>query len=149
TPPPTTPPTTPPPPTTTPPSTLPPSGPDALQVMQTNPELTEFVQALEDNDLTDLVDGPEPVTVLAPSNDFIEPAQLTADQVRRQLIGEALSEGELFERTTVATLDTDESLAVDGAANPPIVGGVTILEPDIPANNGFVQVVNGATAAES
>ena len=136
------------PPTTVPPSTLPPSGPNALEVMQTNPALTEFVQAIQATGLTDLVDGPEPVTVLAPGNDFIEPAQLTADQIRRQLLGEVFTESQLFAETTVETLNEDESLAVDGTTEPPIVGGVTILDPNVPADNGYIQVVNGATVAE-
>jgi uncharacterized surface protein with fasciclin (FAS1) repeats len=134
--------------TTVPPSTLPPSGPNALEVMQTNPDLTEFVQAIQATGLIDLVDGPEPVTVLAPGNEFIEPAQLTADQVRRQLLVAVFSEAQLFAETSVETLNDDETLAVDGTTEPPIVGGVTILDPDIAADNGFVQVVNGATIAE-
>ena len=116
--------------------------------MQTNPELTEFVEAIEANDLVDLVDGTEPVTALAPTNDFIEPAQLTADQIRLQLIPELLSEFQIYQRTTVPTLLTDQELAVDVTTFPPIVGGVTILEADIPASNGFIQVVNGATVGQ-
>jgi hypothetical protein len=116
--------------------------------MQTNPDLTEFVQAIEDNDLVDLVDGPEPVTVLAPTNDFVEPGQLTADQVRLQLIPELLSEFQLFQRTTVPTLLTDQELVVDASTDPPIVGGVTILDHDVPASNGFIQTVNGVTVGQ-
>ena len=126
-------------------TTTAPPGPSAWVVLQQTQGVGEFVAAIQANNLVDLVDGPQPVTVLAPDDDSIGPAPLTADQVREQLLDESLNFAQLGQRRSVTTLN-DNMLLVE--INPLTVGGVGIVDPDIEASNGFIQVVDGLVTPE-
>ena len=75
----------------------------AWDVLQEQSNLSEFASALESNDLVDLINGAQPVTVLAIDNDSM-PDQVTADELRDQILDESLTLAQLEQRRSVMTV---------------------------------------------
>ena len=87
------------------------------------------------------------MTVLAVTNDVLATlAPLDAEQLRRHLLAASWTRAALLEETTVPTIDEAVVLTVDATVDPPTVGGVALLEQEVPASNGRVLVVGGLVA---
>ena len=102
---------------------------------------------MEANDLVDLINGAQPVTVLAIDNDSM-PDQVTADELRDQILDESLTVAQLEQRRSVMTV-SDTSLTVN--VDPLMVGDATVDEatPALEAANGYIMRVDGLTAPPS
>ena len=83
-------------------------------VLQEQADLSEFATAFESNDLVDLINGAQPVTVLAIDNDSM-PDQVTADELRDQILDESLTVAQLEQRRSVMTVS---DTLVDGQRRP-------------------------------
>jgi uncharacterized surface protein with fasciclin (FAS1) repeats len=119
----------------------------AWDVLQEQSNLSEFAAALQSNDLVDLINGAQPVTVLAIDNDSM-PDQITADELRDQILNESLTVAQLEQRRSVTTV-SDTSLTVN--VDPLMVGDATVDEttPALEAVNGYIILVEGLTAPPS
>ena len=95
----------------------------------------------------DLINGAQPVTVLAIDNDSM-PDQVTADQLRDQILDESLTLAQLEQRRSVMTV-SDTTLTVN--VDPLMVGDATVDEttPALEAANGYIIFVEGLTAPPS
>ena len=127
------------PPTTT---TLPTS--NVLEVLRADPRFSDFVAAIDEFQLTDELDGPEPVTVLAVTNDVLDTlAPLDEVQLRRHLLADSWTRAALLEETTVPTIDETVVLTVDATVEPPTVGGAELTDEAVQASHGWVLVIGG------
>ncbi len=126
-------------------TTLPSS--NVLDVLRADPDFSDFVAAIDEFQLADELEGSESVTVLAVTNDVLGAlAPLDAEQLRRHLLAASWTRAALLEETTVSTIDEGVALTVDATVDPPTVGGVELLEEELPASNGRVLVVGGLVA---
>ena len=151
---PTTTPTTAPPPTaaTTTVAPLPEPGGDLWQVLQAQPELSEFVAALRSAGFQGDFSDSAVYTVFAPVNDAFASATLPTDpEDLAELLANHVVEGRLAVddlETGPLTTITGALLAVERAGNDVTVGGATIVEPtDLAATNGVIQAVDALVAA--
>ena len=119
----------------------------AWDVLQEQSNLSEFVSALESNDLVDLINGAQPVTVLAIDNDSM-PDLVTADELRDQILNESLTLAQLEQRRSVTTA-SDTTLTVN--VDPLRVGDATVDDttPALEAANGYIILVGGLTVPPS
>ena len=135
--------------TTLPVVTVPPA-PEATMwdVITNSPDLSEFRAAIENADLVDLLDGPEPVTVFAPSNPAFELLQAGVggpellddpDLMRRHLVSGLFTSGDVLAATTLETLAGD-TLTVD--ATLVTVDGGRLIVIDIEVGGSILHVVD-------
>ena len=127
-------------------------------VLGGNPQFSLLDQLVRDAELGDALTGAGPMTLFAPTNEAFD--ALSADAVAQlrsnpelldRVLGHHLVEGRwLVEDLTTGSLATaagDElEVATDGVA--PVIGGATIVEPDVHAANGVVHAVDALLLPE-
>jgi uncharacterized surface protein with fasciclin (FAS1) repeats len=136
-------------------------------VIAASPDLSEMRKAVDRAGLVDLLDGDQPMTVLAPSNEAFRAmaatqsgADLLADPdrlaalLRRHVIVEPLSAGEFAGRGELQSaadgddcvaLGADEGcdvLSTGGDEDAPTVEGAKLLVKDVEAANGLLDVTD-------
>ncbi len=117
-------------------------------MLRADARFSVFVAAIDEFGLTDELDGPEPVTVLALTDDVLATlAPLDEAQLRLHLLAAAWTRPALLGQQTIPTIDEGVVLTVDAVAQPPTVGAAVLLDDDLPASNGHVLVVGGFTTA--
>jgi uncharacterized surface protein with fasciclin (FAS1) repeats len=136
--------------TTLAPTTTLPPGQGLLDEIRANPDLSTFADALSCTGLDDDVLTGAARTVLAPDNDafvdtpFADPCDdpdATEPILLFQLVSIDLTAQEIFSSTTLQTLGGDP-VPVDRAAQTIGTGGTKIVEADIQAGDGYIQVVD-------
>ena len=162
------------PPTTTTTTTIPevtvPPQPAATtwDVIVNSPDLSEMRSAVETAGLVDLIDGDQPITVLAPSNaafqamratesgaDLLDDPERLAALLRRHIVVEPVSAGEFPGRGELQTAADAADCELLGAAegcdvlttggddeSPPTVEGASFVVTDIEAANGLLDVID-------
>jgi uncharacterized surface protein with fasciclin (FAS1) repeats len=141
----------------------------AWELLQADPDLTDFVQAIADADLVMTFDGtdPQPITVFAPTNDaiadIVDWSDVAADHaaltqfVLAHVVDGSFTADQLWALPVVPPATTPELtarsgdvLVIDAAAE--TINGVGLLAPvdpgdlplDRPATNGMVHAVDTA-----
>ncbi len=146
------------PPTTVPVVTVPPQPEATLwDVIVNSPDLSELRALVERSGLQDLLSDPNAtLTLLAPSNDAITSAAggvgapdfANPSVVESVLLTHVDDTGVLLIRDLFA-LDPPEFVvanpgphAIEASANPPTIGGATVLVADVEASNGVLHVID-------
>ena len=137
-------------------------------VIVNSPDLSEMRDAVETAGLVDLLDGDQPITVLAPSNaafqamratesgaDLLDDPERLAALLRRHIVVEPVSAGEFPGRGELQTAADAADCALLGAAegcdvlttggddeSPPTVEGASFLVTDVEAANGLLDVID-------
>ena len=137
-------------------------------VIVNSPDLSEMRSAVETAGLVDLVDGDQPITVLAPSNaafqamratesgaDLLDDPERLAALLRRHIVVEPVSAGEFPGRGELQTAADAADCELLGAAegcdvlttggddeSPPTVEGASFLVTDVEAANGLLDVID-------
>jgi uncharacterized surface protein with fasciclin (FAS1) repeats len=137
-------------------------------VIVNSPDLSEMRDAVETAGLVDLLNGDQPITVLAPSNaafqtmrstesgaDLLEDPERLAALLRRHVIVEPVSAGEFPGRGQLQTAADADDCALLGAPedcgvlttggddeSPPTVEGASFLVTDVEAANGLLDVID-------
>ena len=136
--------------TTLPVVTVPPlPQPTLWDVIENSPALSEFRAAIEAAGLVDLLDGPEPVTVFAPSNAAFEllragvgGTELLDDPeplMRRHLVAGLFRSTDVLASTTLDSL-AGETLSVDATAV--TVDGARLIVVDVEAGGSVLHVID-------
>jgi uncharacterized surface protein with fasciclin (FAS1) repeats len=137
-------------------------------VIVNSPDLSEMRDAVETAGLVDLLNGDQPITVLAPSNaafqtmrstesgaDLLDDPERLAALLRRHVIVEPVSAGEFPGRGQLQTAADADDCALLGAPedcgvlttggddeSPPTVEGASFLVTDVEAANGLLDVID-------
>ena len=137
----------------------PPAGPTIRDVINTNATFTTLAQALAQANVQSLGDA-GPFTVFAPRNSAF--AKLPEGELERlmqpvnraelarvlqlHVVQGSYPTAALVNRTTTLSTLSGLSIIVDGfdGIN---VGGVNVVQPDVPASNGVIHVVDGVLLA--
>jgi uncharacterized surface protein with fasciclin (FAS1) repeats len=138
-----------------------PEGPTISDIVASNASFSTLASALQAADLIGTLDGGGPYTVFAPRNSAfaaLPPGtldNLLLPQNRPALaavLGAHVVEGEilaadLLNRTTEITTLDGTSFTVQGFDGVQITGAaggsVSVVQPDIPASNGIIHVIDG------
>lgn len=126
---------------------------DIVDVASSNANFSTLVQAVEAAELTDLLKGPVPYTVFAPTNaafdelpsgvlsDLLLPENkdLLTDVLAYHLVPDEVMSSDL-ESGVVDTLNG--GLAVNVSPERVIVNDASVIQPDVPASNGVVHAIN-------
>jgi uncharacterized surface protein with fasciclin (FAS1) repeats len=109
--------------------------------------LTRFAGAAEDAGLGEVLAGPGPYTVFAPSNRAFAAASLPRDKALERLLAYHVVPGE-FTADFLTGVDVNyttaagSSLNVDGTGDTLRVNGARVISPDLAAGNGVVHVID-------
>ena len=128
---------------------------DLLSTIEATNRFQSFVTGLSNTRLDELLQGPGPYTVLVPTQEAWNtfPQYLQTDlflpqnsaQLRpimvNHIIAGRLSASDIATRDTVLTI-AGKTLPVRRSGTDLFIGSAKIVEPDIPATNGMIQVVN-------
>lgn len=134
-------------------------------------EIDAFAAAVEAAGLADVLEGPAPHTIFAPTNEAFETLKLgglepqgpakspdeqleSADKDRlseilKQYIVEGVMPfGQLMEQEQLETLQ-GANLEINAAKGGVLVNDIEVLEPDIMADNGVIHVIGGLFTTET
>lgn len=130
---------------------------DIVALAQGNEDLSTLVDAVTAADLVETLQGEGPYTVFAPTNEafsalppaelerLLKPANkdelaniLTYHVVAGDVMASDLSDGQKVE--TVQGEKLDVTVSDDGTV---MIGGATVVTPDVKASNGTVHVIDG------
>jgi uncharacterized surface protein with fasciclin (FAS1) repeats len=129
---------------------------DVVALAQDTPDLSTLVTAVSTAKLVDTLQGKGPYTVFAPTNAAFE--KLGDEQVQsllepknRDQLTKILAYHVVPGKLTAADLSdgqklktvAGETLPVKADGGTVMVGGATVVEPDVEASNGVVHVIDG------
>lgn len=121
-------------------------------VLGGNPQFSLLDQLVRDAEIGEALTGADPVTLFAPTNEAFD--ELSADAVAQlrsnpELVERVLAHHVVAGRLLVADLVTGslataagDELEIDADGASPVVGGASIVEPDVLAANGVVHAVD-------
>lgn len=142
--------------------TIPPATPgaevneDIIEVVQANPSLKTLSNLLNEADLKSKLDGAGPYTLFAPSDQAFEAVpEVTKQRLlkpeNRELLRQVLTYHVVSGAITANQLKSQEvntlannplNIQVDQATNQVRVNDARVTQPDIPASNGVIHVVD-------
>lgn len=120
---------------------------DIFNTAKTIPEISRFVEAIEQARLRSDVQTPDFKTLFAPSNDSLgkslpsDPAELT-ELVSRHIVIGRQTEADLRTTKEVRTL-AGRNVPVEYRSEGSLFGGARIVRRDIPCVNGHIHVIDG------
>lgn len=124
-----------------------------VDVASGNPNFTTLVQAVQAAELVDLLDGPVPYTVFAPTDAAFselpagvldalllpENKDLLTDVLAYHLVPDEVMSSDL----STGVVDTlNGGLAVNVSPERVVVNDASVVQADVPADNGFIHVIN-------
>jgi uncharacterized surface protein with fasciclin (FAS1) repeats len=142
------------PPATDPPATDPPTQPaTVVEVIEANPDLSLFADAIEVAGLSEQLSGSGPFTIVAPNNTAIEqllvgatPPDLTDPATAKDFVlayvltGEELTSEDLAALTSI-TFDVGPEQVIDATVSPITIGGAEVVAADAMADTGVVHTL--------
>ncbi|MDZ7703720.1 MAG: fasciclin domain-containing protein [Trueperaceae bacterium] len=124
-----------------------------IDVVSTSQSFTTLLEAIETAGLFDTLDTEGPFTVFAPTNDAfsdLSPEALAdllgnpdalANVLQYHVVAGELAADDLVTLTAVETL-TGDQLSVEVSDGTVTVGGATVIDSDIEADNGLIHAIN-------
>ena len=131
------------------------SGQNLLSVLASNPDLSLFAQLIADAGLEHLLDGSDPMTLLAPNNRAVEAlctdllgqlrnptaADMLAEVLRNHMIPGKFTASEIAGGTGLTNL-LGHTLPVSGSAGALKIGEANLVESNLEGSNGFIQKID-------
>jgi uncharacterized surface protein with fasciclin (FAS1) repeats len=120
---------------------------DIFSTAKTMPEISRFVEAIEQARLRGDVQTPDFKTLFAPNNDAIgnslpNDAAALAELVSRHIVIGRQTEADLRTTKDVRTL-AGRTVSVEYRPDGSLFGGARIVRHDIPCVNGHIHVIDG------
>jgi uncharacterized surface protein with fasciclin (FAS1) repeats len=120
---------------------------DIFRTAKTIPEISRFVEAIEQAGMRGDVQTPDFKTLFAPSNDALgnslpKNAEALAEVVARHIVIGRQTEADLRTTKEVRTL-AGRTVPVEYRAEGSLFGGARIIRRDIPCVNGHIHVIDG------
>lgn len=121
-----------------------------VEIAAANPAFSTLVTALEATELDEVLSGPGPFTVFAPTDDafdLLPPGTIPALLADLEELTDILLYHVVSGRVRSGDLEAGRIITVQGAAaeialTPPTIDGVTISITDIEASNGVIHVID-------
>ena len=121
-----------------------------VEIAAANPAFSTLVTALEATELDEVLSGPGPFTVFAPTDDafdLLPPGAIPALLADLEELTDILLYHVVSGRVRSGDLEAGRIITVQGAAaeialTPPTIDGVTISVTDIEASNGIIHVID-------
>ena len=120
---------------------------DIFNTAKTIPEISRFVEAIEQARLRGDVQTPDFKTLFAPTNDALgnslpDDADALAEFIGRHIVIGRQTEADLRTTKEVRTL-AGRNMPVEYRAEGSLFGGARIVRRDIPCVNGHIHVIDG------
>ncbi|BDD00251.1 fasciclin domain-containing protein [Persicobacter psychrovividus] len=126
-----------------------------LSLVQGNPKLSKFMTLTQAAGLSSLLSGSSPITLLAPSDnafaslgvskfqDFLSPdnKSMLTDILKNHMVSGSLTAKDMAKEGQLTNL-LGSSLDVSGSGKNLSVGGASLLEKDMKAENGMIQMID-------
>ncbi|GJM62237.1 fasciclin domain-containing protein [Persicobacter diffluens] len=126
-----------------------------LALAQGNPKLSKFMTLAQAAGISGLLSGADPLTILAPSNnafaalgntkfqELLDPdnKEMLTDILKNHVLSGSVDAKDMAKAGSVTNL-LGNTLDVSGSGNNITVGGANILEKDMKADNGIIQMVD-------
>jgi uncharacterized surface protein with fasciclin (FAS1) repeats len=124
-----------------------------LDITENDALFQTFMQALETANMTQVLEGPGPMTVFAPTDmafqqltqvereALLESPERLVEVLSRHVVHAELSATDLLQRERVNTLG-GEAMQIDRGGTAISIGNADIVQPDLAAGNGVVHIVD-------
>jgi hypothetical protein len=124
-----------------------------LDITENDALFQSFMQALETANMTQVLEGPGPMTVFAPTDmafqqltqaereALLESPERLVEVLSRHVVHAELSATDLLQRKRVNTLG-GEAMQIDRGGTAISIGNADIVQPDLAAGNGVVHIVD-------